>query len=225
MIRALWRAHKGFLIVLGVIVVAALMMTIKKGNSRDVGIFILGGAFSIGTAFLLEEFKRTTKTQDTALALHVELSQLIARCCFDFQAPWSSYYKNQTFGGMYAERVRKFSPNTPVIYPSTAADVALLPRNAAQALVEFYGRLWALQRAIDEAARDLKHVGAVAVRMRQTLPPGLKAIEALGMMVEGAEKVENDAFAALGEALGKPAPELSLRATIRKLLKDFPAKM
>jgi hypothetical protein len=223
MFRALWRTHKKFLIVLGLIVAVALMMTLREGNSRDVGLFILGGAFSTGTAFLLEEVKRTTKAQDTALALHVELSQLVARCCFDFQSPWSGYYK-QDGGGMDAERVRKFSPNRPVIYPSTASDIALLP-NAAQALVEFYSRLGALQRAIDEAARDIKHVRPVAVRMRQALPPGLKALKALGSMVEGAEKIEDDAFTALGEALGKPAPALPLRATIEKLLNDYPPKM
>jgi hypothetical protein len=223
MIRVWPTSKRTLLTLLGLALLGALMTTLKEG--RETGFFVLGGVFTMGTALLAEEFKRNTKAQDVALALHVELSQLVARCCFDFNAPWSAYYKNPTASGMNAERVRKFSPNVPVIYPAMAAEIALLGAEAARPLVEFHTRLRALQRAIDEAAQDQKYVGAVATRMRHALPPGLKALIALGSMIDGAARIEDDAFAALGVALGKPAPALGLRAAIQKVLHDYPAKM
>ena len=193
-------------------------------ETKGAGLVILGGVVSMGAAALAEQLKRSSQAYDVARAVHTELANRVARCCFDFKSPWSRIYKNHSIAGMDAERLRKFSPDSPVIYPATAAQIGLLPNNAPQALVEFYARLVALQRAIDEAARDLTHVPAVAGRMRQTLQPGLMALTALGAVIQDAGATEDTALANLSGALGLGRADQSLRSTIETLLRDNPPR-
>jgi hypothetical protein len=228
MFSILWKTRKTLVVLYCVAVAIALLLVLWPGHLREAGLFILGGLLTIGTTTFLEDVNRTLKAQDVVRPIHAEFANRVARCCFDFENPWSKYYKNPSMGGLDAERIRKFSPDPPIIYPATAAQFGLLPQEAPEALVEFYTRLVGLQRAIDEAATDpgnTKYIEAVARRMRHTLRPGLDGLKTLGSVVRRPDATENAAYANLGEALGMAAPKLSLRASIEKLLREHPAKM
>jgi hypothetical protein len=90
-----------------------------------------------------------------------------------------------------------------VIYPAVAPQIALLRDDAAQAIIDFYIALAAWQRAIEAAAdearqhiRPVPHgpVRLLARRLRRTLEPGRRALEALAADVPNAEEIERSAL-------------------------------
>jgi hypothetical protein len=101
-----------------------------------------------------------------------------------------------------AANLRKFAPAIPTIYNATAGQLALLPGQAPQTLIEFHYRLSALRREIENTVAGASPTSAnvpitelrqVGLRFRQTLGPSLKALEALAPLVAGSAEMEKHA--------------------------------
>ncbi|MBR1204516.1 MULTISPECIES: hypothetical protein [unclassified Bradyrhizobium] len=169
---------------------------------------------------------REQQTTDLASMLHAELAHVVARCCFDCESPWKKYWpKNATPGKMGPVKLLKFVPVEPVIYLSTAGQLALLG-GAAQHLMEFHYRLSALRREIEntagsaDASTKLVEEGAlklVARRFRETLQPGARALDALAPLARGPIAAE-----ALARALYYEArPHEDLNKTLKQRIDEL----
>jgi len=208
----------------------SLVMMSRSDFLTNVGFLVLGALVATFASLLSEAAKRPAQARDLARALYEELTDRVARCCIDCEAPWHKYLdiNNCVPGNMGSFRLRKFSPVTPIIYSSTAGQLAMLENEAPQALIKFYYCLAAWQRDIENiAAESQQNKGAVAPeavqflarRVHQTLVPGLKALEALSPLVDKPEKIEAAAIAGYDD-MGKTAPAKgSLRDRIVACLK------
>jgi hypothetical protein len=133
-----------------------------------------------------------------ARALHAELADLVARCCFDSEKPWGDVSESPKFK---KTELRRFAPHDPTIFANSGGDLALLGEIAPLRLVQFYNSLNALRRDIHYIADDLTDHPAVESEIRLirfrfylTLQPGLDALLALAPMVPSAHQVERAAI-------------------------------
>lgn len=210
----------------GIALVAGAAFVIHRPDFvGNVGFLILGAAASIYPGFLIEHLRRRRDTKTLARAIHCELANRVARCCFDFESPWKALLTQQT--DMPAFRLRKFTPEPPIIYPAAAAQIAML-EGAASAIIEFYIFLAAWRRDIENTVKEMEgsranqsQLSPLAKRLRQTLRPGLDALQALRGQVPNAEQVERDAIAGL-DRLSKDHPNKgkSLRERIEIALSE-----
>jgi hypothetical protein len=229
-----WRRNKG-LCLLAILMFVALVFSIAMMARNDfltnVGFLVLGSLLAIFTTLFSEAIKRPAQARDLARALYEELADRVARCCFDCEAPWSEYLDinndESAFANMDSFRLRKFSPESPVIYSSTASQLAILENDAPQALIKFYFRLAAWQRDIKNiVAESQQNKGGVAPeacfflakRLHQTLTPGLKALQALAPLVEDHENIEAAAIAGYDETRMSARGKETLRERILKLI-------
>jgi len=223
------------LVLLAILMVVALVFSIAMMARNDfltnVGFLVLGSLLAIFTTLLSEAIKRPARARDLARALYEELADRVARCCFDYEAPWSEYLDKNNYDSAFKTmgtfRLRKFSPGPPIIYSSTASQLAILENDAPQALIKFYFRLAAWQRDIENVAAecqqnkdgvDLRAVVVLAKRLQQTLTPGLKALEALAPLVEEHQKIEAAAIAGYDETRKDVQAKGTLRERIMKLV-------
>lgn len=139
-----WTRNKelGWLMVAMVIaLIFSITMISKSDFLTNVGFLVLGALIAIFTTLLGDVAKRPAQARDLARALYEELADRVARCCFDCEVPWSDYLdrnnENSAFANMDSFRLRKFSPGSPIIYSSTASQLAILENDAPQALVKF----------------------------------------------------------------------------------------
>lgn len=193
----------------------------------NVGFLVTGALLSLWGGILADWIKRPHQAADLARGLYVELSDRVARCCYDCEAPWQDYLQDSTPRRTFPSvDIRKFVPEPPVIYPSTAAQISILPGDAPQEVVQFYNRLAAWRRDLvniadwaDNAGVSVRseQVTLLAVRLFQTLRPGLRALEALAPMVPNHVQIEAQAIGAL-DRLMRHAEEGSLRERIGRLL-------
>ncbi len=199
--------------------------------------------------FQIAEARRVAREQAAdsvdalARALHVELSEFVARCCFDFEFPWGQYLKEKHAAGeMDHFRLNKFVPASPMIYEATASQIARLNGTAPQCLIQFYYRVAAWRRDAANMAdrlrvRDAERQSALphrppilpiedarvlASRLKETLEPGFKALVALGELVDKPEDTENAAIEAHDRISrrGLIVSEISLRKRIAMLLAE-----
>jgi len=229
-----WRRNRELLL-LAILMVVALVFSIAMMARNDfltnVGFLVLGSLLAIFTTLFSEAIKRPAQARDLARALYEELADRVARCCFDCEAPWSEYLdrnnENSAFANMDPFRLRKFSPGSPIIYLSTASQLAILENDAPQALIKFYFRLAAWQRDLENvAAGGQQNKGGVspevclflAERLHQTLTPGLKALQALAPLVDEHEKIEAAAIAGYDETRKDTQAKGTLRERIMKLI-------
>lgn len=210
-------------------VVFSVFMIAQGDFLANVGFLVLGALIAVLTVLLGDTVKRPAQARDLAAGLFQELADRVARCCFDCERPWHAYLDadNCTPGVMDSFRLRKFAPIAPIIYPSTANQLALLGRDTPQAVIQFYYRLAAWERDIENIAAESQHnkggvapdsVRLLAIRAHQTLAPGLRALEALTPLVEGHEQIEANAIAGYDETRTRDPIKETLRDRIRKLL-------
>jgi hypothetical protein len=191
-----------FIIVYGIVVLAgAVVVARDPGYFGNVGFLVVGALLGIYPAFIIEEIRRARAAKNLAKALFHELANRVGRCCFDFEAPWRAYLQPQY--EMNVLRLRKFVPEPPVIYPAVAPQIALLKADAAQAIIDFYIALAAWRREIENTADEFQHtregvdigpVRLLARRLRRTLEPGERALEALARHVPAAAEIERNAM-------------------------------
>jgi hypothetical protein len=194
-----------FIIIYGIIVVVAwAIVAARPDYFGNVGFLVIGTAVGIYAAFLIEEYKRRREAKNTTRALFYELANRVGRCCFDFESPWAAFLSKHD--PMSEFRLRKFLPEDPVIFPAVAPQIGLLDDSAAQAIIDFYTALAAWRRDLENIADQAR--GALAIgsdvgsgatqllawRLRETLEPGQRALEALAGQVAGAAEIERNAM-------------------------------
>lgn len=222
--RELW----GLVLFLVVAFAFAIAMILEGDFLANVGFLVIGAIIAIVAVLIADAVKRPAQARDLARALHAELSDRVARCCFDCEHPWHAYLDSDNYrpGEMDSVRLRKFSPVPPVIYPSTASQIAILRGNAPEALIQFYYRLAAWERDISSIAAESqdntggvapKAVHLLAIRVHQTLAPGLRALQALSPLVDGPEGMENLAIAGYDEGAEHAQRHRPLRERIMAL--------
>lgn len=196
----------------------------------NTGFLLLGAILAVGTSFVIEFKQRNERAHDVAQIIYVELADLVARCCFDSEAPWSKYWRGDIPARKFnVISLRKFAPIEPKIYPAIAPQLALLKRDAALAVIQFHYRLTALRREIQNITDDandpntrMEEISSgslrlVGTRFRQTLAPGLSALVALSPMVPEALRIESEAIAHYDAARKDAIPPGTLRERITTL--------
>jgi hypothetical protein len=197
--------------------------------STNTGFLVLGALLSMLPFYLIEREKRSLRVKELARVLHVELADLVARCCYDSEAPWCPLWDpNATVQPNNVIWLRKFAPHRPVIFPAVAGELAILKGNAPQRLIQFHNGINALRREIENNANAATQLGivqissgqikAVASRMRLTLEPALNALKALSSMVSDAREIEADAIASIDATRATAAPAGTLQDRIIQLL-------
>jgi hypothetical protein len=191
--------------VVAIIVAVWLIFFSTNSQHNNVGYLLVGALISALAVPLTEWLKKPVQIRILAQGLYVELADRVARCCFDYESPWSEY-KDKLKSGMTRDYLGKFAPFPPVIYQATASQISILDGDAPQRLIQFYCRLAAWQRDIEatstleggflESAVDAKDVQRLAYRLYQTLEAGQLALCALAPMVKEHEKLNADAIAA-----------------------------
>ncbi len=141
----------------------------------------------------LEETRRAQELRELLGALYAEVADRAARCLNDYIDPW------QHFGDrnhppaeiMSVARVGKFRPHDPVIYPQVAARIGQVGAGALPAVIQFYFRLDAIRREIDNLLADFSadtnlrtsghyaRAELVSRRFHEALGPALVALERL----------------------------------------------
>ena len=226
------RQHKEWWLLAVALVMASAFSVamIAQGDFlANVGFLVLGALIAVLTVLLGDTVKRPAQARDLARALFQELADRVARCCFDCERPWNKYVdsNNCVPGNMDSFRLRKFAPIPPIIYSSTASQLALLSGDAPQALIQFYYRLAAWERDIENIAVESQDnkggiapdaVHLLAIRVHQTLAPGLRALQALSPLIEAHEQIEATAIAGYDETRSRDPITGTLRNRIRRLI-------
>jgi len=212
----------------------------SDGMQVNAGFLLLGLVAGTFVSIAVEMAKRPLQRRDLARALHVELAEFVARCCFDFESPWRKYLAPDLKAKDIDQfRLNKFVPARPIIFEAAASDIALLTGTAPQALIQFYYQVSAWRRDASNFVASLQAIEQkdsgpfaspptldpaearfLSQRLKQTLQPGLNALLALGKMVEDSEKVEDAAIASLDHVSrpGAEVSETSLRKRIAELV-------
>jgi len=111
------------------------------------GNILVGAALTLMATSAVEQWKRSRLKKDLAVGIYHELATRVARCCVDFDKPWSEYWKNPVPRSRFT--VRKFRPEPATIFDANADKLALFETNQAAALIDFYFRLGVVRRDID----------------------------------------------------------------------------
>lgn len=176
----------------------------ENPTRSNTGFLVFGALLAVVATLLAGWFNRPIAATDLARGIHVELADRVARCCFDYEEPWAQFDPPAAnAAGMDVDRLRRFASFPPIIYPAAAAQLSLLPGDALQTLLKFYYRLAAWQRDVDTVAARHSSMGVVpntelrrlGRRIRETVAPGLAALEAFSPLVGDADAIEADLLA------------------------------
>jgi hypothetical protein len=170
--------------------------------ANTLGNVIVGAILALGASTYIEKQKREQLVADLSVALYHELANRVARCCFDFEEPWSGLWTTPRNRGVF--EVTKFIPQPPTVFDSNADKLTLLGPQIPAAMMAFYFRLWVLGRDIEalcktevEPATSALGYGPVTIiasRFGATLAPGLAALQALGEKVDGFKDIDAAAW-------------------------------
>jgi hypothetical protein len=196
----------------------------------NVAFLVLGALVAVLTTILSEEVRRKTSVDDPAGALYVELADKVAKCCFDMEAPWQHYLdlKKCEGSGMDPLRLQKFSPGRPIIFEACASQIAILGTERAQALIQFYYRLSNLKRDIEAVMSESaihahairpKNLQMIALRFKQTIAPGLHALDAFKEMISDHEKIDATTLSNYDE-YREDAPTGTLKERLKNIAKE-----
>jgi len=115
--------------------------------ANTLGNVIVGAILALGASTYIEKQKREQLVDDLSIALYHELANRVARCCFDFENPWSRDWTTPRNRGVFG--VTKFIPQPPTVFDGNADKLALLGPEVPAAMMAFYFRLWVLHRDIE----------------------------------------------------------------------------
>ncbi len=163
---------------------------------------VVGTVLAAMFTFIRDALQTKAKANAVATTIYTELVDRVARCCFDYDRPFSQYAfpnPDQTTNRSRMD-VTKFRPTDPVAYPSIGANLALLPTRARSHVVQFYSSLDRWRREIDDISQSKKdlYAGTDLVRLQrrlgETLPYAERAIWSLSNAVKDAEAIDKGAF-------------------------------
>jgi hypothetical protein len=170
--------------------VAALLLALvwiaTPGLIGEAGYLLLGAMLSTVPMFLIEEFRSREESVELTRAISIELARNIARCCFDFEAPWKGHLAAQ--GPLRVRDLQKFTPQPPVIFQGAGSKIAKLPGTASRSVISYYHFYEAWHRDVSYITAECLQTGErvqadqlrfLARRLRQTLEPALAALSAL----------------------------------------------
>jgi hypothetical protein len=186
------------------------------------GNLLLGAGIALSATYFVETWKRRQLANDLAVALYHELANRVARCCFDFESPWSNDWEIPRRVNRFG--AGKFSPEPPMIFNANSDKLALFGGRVPSALMAFYFRLSVLRRDIENLradTRDHSDLGDDAVRLigsrfSAALAPGLKALDALAPLVPDPAAIEADALNTFD-----PGPQKRAPGTLRERLSSM----
>lgn len=154
----------------------------------------LGGAIGFFSAWWLDHWRRVQEIAALKASIYAEIADRAARCINDYLDPWRNLKANT----LSSERIGKFRPMDPVVFPSIAGKLGLLEAEALIAVTQFYFRLEALSQAIDSLravyeqrenesglpvvkSGDDSRVAVIVTRLRSCFEPALRAIKSLAV--------------------------------------------
>jgi len=213
-----------FIIIYGAaLIIASAFIANQPNYLGNVGFLMLGAAFGSYPPFLIAEYYAYRDRKRMATAIFHELSNRVARCCFDFEAPWQQLRSTTT--PMDISRLKKFAPIPPVIYPALAPHISIFNNDIGQTLIRFYIFLSAWEKDIQATAEEFESkktpvnpqdVHRLSSHLRRTLKPGKDALEGMAKsglinnpeQIEAAAIIELDKlFPAAHPLSGKPLRE------------------
>lgn len=212
-----------------VILAYSLFMMLRDEWKANTGFLVFGALLAVLATLMMAWLQRASDEADLARAIHTELADRIARCCFDYEEPWGRYDREDFVGSTDSNRLRRFAPFPPIIYPAVAGEIAMLPDEALQCLMKFYFRLAAWQRDLENVAAaypqasstapssDLRRLGR---RLRETLVPGRDALEAFTKLVREPYKIEDELLAAYDVFRRDRNPAYSAATSLRERLQN-----
>src|SRR6478672_6012274 len=137
--------------VTAVILVGPVYLAVHgDGKPANTVFLILGALLAVLGTRISAWLKKPADEADLARAIHTELADRVARCCFDYESPWHEYGIQPAV--IDSNRLRKFAPYEPIVYPALAGQIAMLPDQPLQCLLKFYFRLAAWQRDAENTA-------------------------------------------------------------------------
>ncbi len=233
-VRRLWEKHQltasicAFVLIACLAIVYVMGLLPLGGDYSNLAFLVMGVVLSVFLTHLSEALKRPSERRELARALYSELANRLARCCFDFEEPWSDWVdENKAPHNVEVLRVRRFMPFPPLVFPATASKLALLNNDAQQALITFYVALDAYRKDMSEIADRFQTNGTVpaalvtliAGRLFRTLPPGYEALRALGEMVDDPAEIDAAAIRYADTLFDHKRSHLPLRQRIEYYLR------
>lgn len=237
-LRDLWMRYMRLflaLLIAGAIIgnLRLMVLTDKDDPLTNALTAVFASLLSIAAVLFTDRvIRRKGQADDLARVLYEELADRVARCWFDYEDPWSKYLSATKPLDTFT--LRKYSPVLPIIYPSAASQIALLEGNASQALIRFYFRLAAWERDLENIATDQERsnngivpaakLRLLGKRLRQTLGPGLDALEVLGKRVPDWDEIDRRAIEGYDDIKPSAHREEPLRTRLRNLINGLPAR-
>jgi hypothetical protein len=199
----------------------------------NAGFLVLGALLTTLVTWFFQVLDRYTQRLDLARVLCHEVAHFASRCCFDIEKPWQAHWPDRAYsGGFHSFRLRKFAPEIPLIYEASVGKLGLLPDSVCQPLLDFYYRIGALRRDIENIADKMDNERSketsqgesklVAQRFGETLDQAFKTLEALETIAPGSVEIEERAKDSYYESRPKHAKE-TLRSKLRRLSDEFEA--
>ena len=154
---------------------------------------LLGGVIGLFSAWWLDRRRRVQEIADLKASIYAEIADRSARCVNDYLKPWRDLQAHT----LSADRIGKFRPTDPVVFPGIAGKLGLFDAEALIAVTQFYFRLAALSEAIESLRADYERRGSlsgllssvdpadearvevIVTRLRSCFEPALRAVESL----------------------------------------------
>lgn len=168
---------------------------------------IIGASITIAIKYFDKRSARREQEIFVATSLLDEIANRAARCAFDYETPWSQYTPNQkNYKPRDLQKVLKFLPNAPIMYPALANQIAILDYESRTAITTFYAKLDDWHREIEDTYRlnykaDTPNpqlpkgvLFRLSRRLGETLEPAKIAIEKVSAYVPDGKKITKANF-------------------------------
>lgn len=155
----------------------------------------VGGIIGFVATTFHDRRRREREVSELKASIYAEIADRVGRCINDYLTPWRNF-RVTSANPLNSERVGKFRPADPVVFPSIASKIGLLESDVLLAVTQFYFRLDAVRQAIESlqslcerrehpdalpivGAGDQARAELVAERLRSCFVPALRALEKL----------------------------------------------
>lgn len=173
---------------------------------EDTSKYIIGAGFgvalTVGIDIVRKYFDRQDFKTQTATALFHELCDRTTRCSYDYGFPFFKYAYPKKHKIRKIDDIVKFSPTSPLAFPSTVDKLGIFPANVSASLIVFYSALERWRQELDlttkvfDVSADIpaNYMHRLSRRLGETLAPAVDAIDALAPLVPNSALIEIDYF-------------------------------